>query len=47
MRLGKEQAAGYVEDAEADALQVEQLASAQSEEVPSITGADDASLNVS
>ena len=47
MRLGKEQAAGYVEDLEVDAP-AEELATAQPEATtPLATGADDPALTVS
>jgi hypothetical protein len=46
MRLGKEQAAGYVEDTEADALQVPEAVAAQPDSAPSATGADDTALTV-
>ena len=46
MRLGKEQAAGYVEDLEVDAPD-EELATTQPEATtPLVTGADDPALTV-
>jgi hypothetical protein len=47
MRLGKEQAAGYIEDTEADALAEQELAVAQPESVSPVTAAEDPELTVS
>jgi hypothetical protein len=38
MRLGKEQAAGYVEDTEADSLPAEEVAVGQADGMPLATG---------
>jgi hypothetical protein len=46
MRLGKEQAAGYVEDTEDDALPTEELTTAQSDGIP-LTTATEPALTVS
>jgi hypothetical protein len=46
MRLGKEQAVGYVEDTEADSLPVEEVTSGQADGMP-LTTAPEPSLNVS
>jgi len=47
MRLGKEQAAGYVEDTEVDALPAEEPTATQPESMPLTTAADDPTLTVS
>ena len=46
MRLGKEQAVGYVEDTEADSLPVEEVTGGQADGMP-LTTAPEPSLNVS
>jgi hypothetical protein len=46
MRLGKEQATGYVEDTQADTVLAEEITAEQSEQTP-LTPATDPALSVS
>ena len=46
MRLGREQASGYVEDTEADTVLAEEITAEQSEQTP-VTPASDPALPVS
>ena len=46
MRLGKEQAVGYVEDTEADSLPAEEVVAGQADGMP-LTAAPEPSLTVS